>query len=109
MDKRKLIVKETGGLVNIKNEFQIKHMSFSFEFPKGHPSDLGDVVKDNIEKAFVHSGTGEIFIGNELLNHTRDREGTYYTCDNGETYHESEVVVGLDEIREYKLKNNLDL
>lgn len=88
----KAIIKETGEIVTTKNQFQIKHMSFSFEF------DLGDVVKDNIEKTFVHSGTGE-----------SDREGTYYTCDNGETYHESEVIVGLDEIREYKLKNNLEL
>lgn len=93
MDKRKLIVKETGELINIKNEFQIKHMSFSFEF------DLEDVVKDKIEElTFTHPGDSKT-----------DQEGKYYTGDNGETYHESEVVVGLDEIREYKLKNNLDL
>ena len=90
----KAIVKETGEIVTTKNQFQIKHMSFSFEF------DLGDDVKDNIEKTFVHPGTGET---------TTDREGNYYNCDNGKTYHESEVIVGLDEIREYKLKNNLEL
>lgn len=88
----KAIVKKTGETVNVLNEFRIMHMSFSFEF------DLGDKVKDYLEETFVHPGNGE-----------SDREGNYYTCDNNETYHESEVIVGLDEIREYKIKRNLDL
>ena len=88
----KAIVKETGEIVTTKTEFQIKHMSFSFEF------DLGDNSKDYLEKTFVHPGTGD-----------SDREGRYYTCDNGKTYHEGDIVVGLGEIREYKLKNNLEI
>ena len=89
----KAIVKETGEIVTTKTQFQIKHMSFSFEF------DLGDKAKGYLEKTFVHPGTGD-----------SDREGKYHTCDNnGKTYHEDDIVVGLDEIREYKLKNNLEI
>jgi hypothetical protein len=90
MDNKKMLVKETGEILTTTNNgFEIKHMSFSFEF----------VVKDKIEElTFTHPGDSKT-----------DQEGKYYIGDNGETYHESEVVVGLDEIREYKLKNNLDL
>ena len=51
-----------------------------------------------LKRTFVHSGNNE-----------SDREGKYYTCDNGEVYHEDDIVVGLYEIREYKLKNNLEI
>ena len=33
----------------------------------------------------------------------------YYTLSNGETYEGSDIVVGLDEIRDWKLKNNLNI
>jgi hypothetical protein len=93
MDKKKMLVKETGEILTTTNNgFEIKHMSFSFEF------DLEDDVKDKIEEELIYTHPG--------LSKT-DREGKYYTGDNGETYHESEVVVGLDEIREFKIKNNL--
>jgi hypothetical protein len=95
MDNKKMLVKETGEILTTTNNgFEIKHMSFSFEF------DLEGNSEDKIEEelTFTHPGLSKT-----------DQEGKYYTGDNGETYHESEVVVGLDEIREYKLKNNLDL
>ncbi len=94
MNRGKALVKKTGDCVNIQNEFQVKYMSFSFEF------DLEDSVKNKIKEknTFTHNSDSKT-----------DREGKYYICDNGETYHESEVIAGLDEIREYKLKNNLDI
>jgi len=99
-----MLVKETGEILTTTNNgFEIKHMSFSFEF------DLEDVVKDKIEEELVEQRTLSTFTFTHPGDSKTDQEGKYYTGDNGETYHESEVVVGLDEIREYKLKNNLDL
>ena len=101
MNSEKMLVKETGEILNTtNNEFEIKLMSFSFEFRKlCVENDLGDISEDGEEElTYVHSGDSKT-----------DREGKYYTGDNGETYHESEVVVGLDEIREYKIKNNLEI
>lgn len=91
--KNKMLIKKTGEILNTNNGFEIKHISFSFKF------DLKD-VKDNIEEELTYTQTN--------LSKT-DKEGKYYTSDNGETYHESEVVIGLDEIREYKIKNNLEI
>lgn len=51
-----------------------------------------------LKRTFVHSGNDESV-----------REGKYYTCGNGEVYHEDDIVVELDEIREYKIKNNLEI
>jgi hypothetical protein len=31
-------------------------------------------------------------------------EGHYYTLDDGKVYHEKDVIVGIDNIREEKLK-----
>ena len=33
----------------------------------------------------------------------------YYVLSNGETYRYNNLIVGIDEIREWKLKNNLDI
>jgi hypothetical protein len=93
--EKKMLVKKTGEILTTANNgFEIKYMSFSFKF------DLEDGVKDKMEEKTTYTHPG--------LSKT-DREGKYYTGDNGETYHESEVVVGLDEIREYKIKNNLEI
>jgi ribosomal protein S4 len=93
--EKKMLVKKTGEILNTTNNgFKVKHMSFSFKF------DLEDSVKDKIEEKLTYTHPG---------NSKTDREGKYYTGDNGETYHESEVIVGLDEIREYKIKNNLEI
>ena len=90
-----MLVKKTGEILTTSNNgYEIKRMSFSFKL------NLEDVVKDKIEEKTTYTHPG--------LSKT-DREGKYYTGDNGETYHESEVVVGLDEIREYKIKNNLEI
>jgi hypothetical protein len=38
----------------------------------------------------------------------KDRE-EYYVLSNGETYEVDELVIGLDEIRDWKVKNNLNI
>ena len=34
-------------------------------------------------------------------------EGEYYTLDDGKTYHEKDVIVGMEEIRDSKLNSLL--
>lgn len=38
----------------------------------------------------------------------KDKED-YYVLSNGETYEVDDLAVGLDEIRDWKLKNNLNI
>ncbi len=93
MDK-KVLVKKTGEILSTTNNgYEVRRVSFSFEF------DIDTKIKEKTEKTltFTHPGT------------KTEREGKYYTCDNGEVYHEDDIVVGLDEIREYKIKNNLEI
>lgn len=92
MDK-KILVKKTGDILTTSNnELQIKIMNFEF--------DLEYNIKDKIENkiTFTHPGDSKT-----------NREGKYYIGENGNIYHESEVIVGLDEIREYKIENNLEI
>ena len=92
MDK-KILVKKTGDILTTSNnELQIKIMNFEF--------DLEYNIKDKIENkiTFTHPGDSKT-----------NREGKCYIGENGNIYHESEVIVGLDEIREYKIENNLEI
>lgn len=49
----------------------------------------------------------------EMLTYTHGessgKEGQYYLTSDGQKFHEDDVIVGLDEIREYKIKNNLEI
>jgi len=40
---------------------------------------------------------------------TNKQKEDYYTLSDGETYEIDELVVGLEEIREWKINNNLEI
>ena len=86
--KDKALIKETGELFDVESKYTIKHMSFSFEF------DLPDKLKDELEATFVH-------------NSNQQEEGEYFRLSDGKTYHEKDVIVGLDTIRDEKMKDIL--
>lgn len=87
MSKDKALIKETGEIHNIINEYGVCHITVSFNY------DINDTHTEKIKEiTLVHDS--------EPLE-----EGQYYILDNNKTYHEKEVVVGTDEIREHKLKN----
>jgi choline kinase len=84
---KKALVKETGEIQEVKSEYQVAYITATFNF------DLSDEQSDEIKKmTFVHDSESQ-------------KEGTHYTLSNGKTYHEKDVVVGLDNIRDEKLKN----
>ena len=90
----KAIVKKTGEIVDIKDQFSLRYVSFSIDF-----SDFENVETIKLpesESTYTH---GE----------SSGKVGTYYLTIDGRKFHEDDVVVGLDEIREYKLKNNLEI
>ena len=60
-------------------------MTFSFEF------DLDDKTKKKLEDvAFTHDSEPQ-------------EEGTYYKLSDGNTYHEKDVIVGKDNIRDHQI------
>jgi ribonucleotide reductase beta subunit family protein with ferritin-like domain len=66
--------------------------------------DFDPTIKENIEKSFSQTWTND----KVKMKTGKDKED-YYVLSNGETYEVDELVVGLNEIREWKLKNNLNI
>lgn len=86
MSKDKALVKETGETKEVKDKYSVKYITMSFNF------ELDDKQMEDIkEMTFVHDSEPK-------------EEGDYYTLDDGKTYHEKDVIVGTDEIRDHKLK-----
>jgi hypothetical protein len=72
----KAMIKKNGEILNIKSRFN----------------------KVKIDKEFWIE-TSKIQIKNS------DKKDIYYILSDGKKYEDSEVIVGIDNIREYKLKN----
>ncbi len=88
-DKDKAIVKETGELLQVESQYSVKYMTMSFNF------DMDEQQSENLkEMTFVHDSEPQ-------------EEGEYYTLDDGKTYHEKDVIVGKEEIRDSKLNSLL--
>ena len=86
MSKDKALVKETGEIQEIKSEYKVQYITMSFNF------DLSDEQAETIkEMTLVHDSEPQ-------------EEGMHYTLSDGKVYHEKDVVVGVDNIREEKLK-----
>jgi len=87
MSKDKAMIKETGQIHQVESQYSVQYITMSFNF------DLDDKQMEDIkEMTFIHDSEPK-------------EEGDYYTLDNGKVYHEKNLIVGTDEIRDHKLKN----
>jgi len=86
----KALIKETNEMVDIEYRSSLRYVSFSLDF-------------ENVET--IKLPESATYINNE----SSDKVGVYYLTIDGRKFHEDDVIVGLSEIREYKLKNNLEI
>lgn len=91
--KDKALIKKTGEILDIVNQYSIKMMTISIDLP--------DALKDTLSEKIMEFEQKFEYKDND------DKEGDYFTLSDGKKYHEDELIVGLDNIREYKLKNIL--
>lgn len=86
----KALIKKTGEILDIK--FHYKTLSFSI--------DVGESKSKKTKKETW------VFSGEEYnIEEKPNKSEPYYVLSNGEQYSEDEVVVGTDEIRDWKIKN----
>jgi hypothetical protein len=90
--KGQAIVKETGELFDIKNHWIVKKMTFTIDMP----DDMDIDVKEKFEKF-----SGDFSIKDDNLKEHKD--GDYYILSDGNQYMGEELIVGLDNIRDYKI------
>ena len=87
---KKLLVKKTGEILSIVSESQIKNFKFEFYFDFDKSNESSD--EDDNELSLVKPNSS-----------SKKKIGKYFKCTNKKTYHENDVIVGINEIREYKL------
>jgi hypothetical protein len=82
MNKDKALVKETGEIKDIETQYTISTIKVKLKF---------DIADNEVSTTFTKDSN----IG---------KEGTYYVLSDNEAYHEDNLIVGQDNIREEKLK-----
>jgi hypothetical protein len=93
--KDKALIKKTGEILDVESKYTINHMSFTFEYDLGDIFHTSSIMDENeLETTFVH-------------NSNQQEEGEYFLLSDGKTYHEKYVIVGLDIIRDEKMKDIL--
>lgn len=96
---KQALIKKTGEIFDIVSEYSMMKLSIELPF------DLPD--KENFEKeineTWTHSGFDQV-----KMTTGKDKED-YYVLSNGETHEFDQLVIGTDEIRDWKLKNGLNI
>jgi hypothetical protein len=96
---KQVLIKKTGEIFDIVSEYSM--MKLSLELPIDFPDK--ENFKKEITETWTHSGLDQV-----KMKTGKDKED-YYVLSNGETYEVDDLAVGLDEIRDWKLKNNLNI
>lgn len=83
---KKAIVKKTGDILDVKSEYKIMKMEMSISF------DIDESDISNVE--------------NKVWTKPFDKkEGCHYVLSDDQTYFEDDVIVGTDNIRDWKIDN----
>lgn len=123
---KKALIRETGEILDVKQKYSyfaaLKHykhlyqkMNLTFNLDFVDSLNMSDDDKNNLKKlstseeVWVNSITtykdGEFTIYDDEYNVKSKKEGTYYILSDDNKYFEEELVVGMDNIRDWKLKN----
>lgn len=105
---KKALIRETGEILDIKQKYQKMNLSFNLDFVDS--LNMSDDDKNNLKKLSTSEGVisgGEVWINSSFdqYNVKSKEGGTYYILSDDNKYFEEELVVGMDNIRDWKLKN----
>lgn len=94
---KKVLIKESGEIFDVTDEYSMK----TFEMSISLPYDLESELKEKIES--------QTWTNDKVKMKTDKPKEDYYVLSNGEVYESDELVIGLEEIRDWKIKNNLKI
>ena len=90
--RMKALIKKKGEVKEVKSMWHIQTVSFDFKFD----TDYVDIDTEKYtNKVFYHEGS-------------KDYNTDYIELSDGKTYKKSELIIGADNIRDYKIKNITD-
>lgn len=82
----KALIKETQEIFDVENEYSIFYRKYSFEFKF-----YEEVIPQDTSQTFVNG------------NKSTQKEGTWFLLSNGKEYHQDDIIIGIDRIREHQL------
>ncbi len=85
--KDKAIVIKTGEVLDVDGYFKVMNLTISL------PIEISDAFKQFESKVYLKSEDKDT-----------PKPGDYYTLSDGNRYNGDELIVGLDNIREYQIK-----
>jgi len=94
--KEKAIVIKTGEILDIENHWLTKKMTLSINMP----DDMDIEIREKIENYISEFEIKEV-------NPKEHKDGHHYILSDGKEYMREDLIIGVDYIREYKLKNIL--
>ena len=89
----KALIKQTGIILDILNEYSTYTMDFKFDIKGWRNYEQSDKISYSKK--------------DDLKNSIKKGEKTFYTLSDNKTYDEDQLVIGIDNIRDWKI-NNLD-
>ncbi len=95
--KEKAIVKKTSEILDVEEHWSVKMMSVTIELP----DELKDVFKEPID-VFGHK------IEYKDKYTKSNKEGDHYILSDGKEYMGHDLIVGIDNIRDYKVNKLID-
>jgi len=91
---KQALIKKTGEIFDIVSEYSMMPL----------PNIIyGENIEKKITETWTHSGTDQF-----KMTTGKDKED-YYVLSNGETHEVDQLIIGTDEIRDWKLKNGLNI
>lgn len=93
--KEKALVIKTGDVFDIEKQYETRNLSIDLD---NIFSNLSDDKKDELSHILEH-----------WVKPNDSKEGTHYVLSDNKEYFEDEVIVGLDNIRDYKISNQIKL
>ena len=99
---KKALIRETGEILDIKQKYQKMNLSFNLDFVDS--LNMSDDDKNNLKKL---STSEEVWINSSFdqYNVKSKEGGTYSILSDDNKHFEEELIVGMDNIRDWKLKN----
>ena len=98
-DDQVLDVLDEYSIMNVKCLFSYSIDDYSVKLIKDE-----DTIK---KKNIIEDNSGYITLEYTSTDTKHSKEGKYYSLSNGETYHEDDIIVGLDNIRDKKIEDLL--
>jgi hypothetical protein len=105
--KEKALILKTGEIFDVESSYIIATMQVSFELEEALIKEVEEHVSNSKKVPHNLQVSNSLWVFNDNKDTTPHKEGTQYLLSNNKRYHEDDLIIGLEKIREFKLNEIL--